>query len=55
MAKFRDVENLQKLVAVHVSIHSHFNHERHLDRREFSNKPEPTPWPSGVNSQPEGV
>ena len=34
MAKFRDVKTLQKFVAVHASIHNHFNLERHLNRRE---------------------
>ena len=31
MARFRDVKTLQKLAAVHASIH---NHERHLNRRD---------------------
>ena len=35
MAKFRDVKTLQKFASVHASIHNHFNHERHLNRREF--------------------
>ena len=35
MAKFRDVKTLQKFAAVHASIHNHFNHERHLYRREI--------------------
>ena len=34
MAKFREVKTLQKFVAVHASIHNHFNLERHLNRRE---------------------
>jgi putative transposase len=34
MAKFREVKTLQKFVAVHASIHNHFNLERHLKRRE---------------------
>ena len=33
MAKFRDIKTLQKFAAVHASIHNHFNHDRHLDRR----------------------
>ena len=33
MAKFRDVKTLQKFASVHASIHNHFNHERHLNRR----------------------
>ena len=35
MAKFRDVKTLQKFAAVHVSIHNHFNHNRHLSRRDI--------------------
>jgi len=34
LAKFREVKTLQKFVAVHASIHNHFNLERHLKRRE---------------------
>ena len=33
MANFRDVKTLQKFAAVHASIHNHFNHESHLNRR----------------------
>jgi len=33
MAKFRDVKSLQKFASVHASIHNHFNHDRHLNRR----------------------
>ena len=35
MAKFRDVKALQKFASVHASIHNHFNHERHLNRRDI--------------------
>ena len=35
MANFRDVKTLQKFAAVHASIHNHFNHERHLNRRDI--------------------
>ena len=35
MAKFRDVKTLQKFAAVHASIHNHFNHDRHLCRRDI--------------------
>jgi putative transposase len=34
MAKFRDVKTLQKFAAV-PSIHNHFNHDRHLSRRDI--------------------
>ncbi len=35
MAKFRDVKTLQKFAAVPVSIHNHFNQDRHLNRRDI--------------------
>ena len=34
MAKFRGVKTLQKFAAAHASIHNHFNHDRHLNRRD---------------------
>ena len=34
MGKFRSFETLQKFVATQSSLHSHFSHERHLNRRE---------------------
>jgi len=33
MARFRDLKTLQKLASTHASIHNHFNHDRHLNRR----------------------
>ena len=33
MARFRDIKTLQKFAAIHASIHNHFNHQRHLNRR----------------------
>ena len=35
MARFRDIRTLQKFAAVHASIHNHFNHDRHLKRRDI--------------------
>ena len=35
MARFRDIKTLQKLASVHASIHNHFNHQRHLNRRDI--------------------
>ncbi len=35
MAKFRDVNTLQKFAAAHASIHSHFNQDRHPNRRDI--------------------
>ena len=35
MAPFRDIKTLQKFTAVHASIHNHFNHRRHLSRRDI--------------------
>jgi putative transposase len=34
MARFRDIKTLQKFTAVHGPIHNHFNHDRHLSRRD---------------------
>jgi len=34
MLKFRHLRSLQKFVSIHVSVHNHFNHERHLNNRE---------------------
>ncbi len=35
MARFRDVKTLQKFSAAQASIHNHFNHDRHLTRRNI--------------------
>jgi len=35
VARFRDAKTLQKFAAVHASIHNHFNHDRHLNRRDI--------------------
>ena len=35
MANFRNVKTLQKFASVHASIHNHFSHERHLNRRDI--------------------
>ncbi len=32
---FRDIKTLQKFASVHASIHNHFNHQRHLNRRDI--------------------
>jgi putative transposase len=50
MAKFRNAKTLQKVAAVHASIHNHFNHQRHLNRHDILNKIESQLWQSGVNS-----
>ena len=34
MSKFRDAKPLQSFASIHVSIHNHFNLERHLTSRE---------------------
>jgi putative transposase len=34
MTKFRSAKSLQKFVAVHASIHNHFNQQRHLYSRK---------------------
>ncbi len=35
MVRFRDIKTLQKFAAAHASIHSHVNHDRHLNRRDI--------------------
>ena len=35
MARFRDSKTLQTFTSVHASIHNHFNHPRHLNRRDI--------------------
>ncbi len=35
MAKFRAIKTLQKFAAVQASIHNHFNHDNHLNRRDI--------------------
>ena len=35
MVRFRDIKTLQKFSSVHASIHNHFNHQRHLNRRDI--------------------
>ena len=35
MAQFRDIKTLQKFASIHASIHNHFNHQRHLNRRDI--------------------
>ena len=35
MAKFREARTLQKFASVYASIRNHFNHQRHLNRRDI--------------------
>ncbi len=35
MVRFRDIRTLQKFSSVHASIRNHFNHQRHLNRRDI--------------------
>ena len=35
IANFRDIGTLQKFASAHASIHNHFNHDRHLSRRDI--------------------
>ena len=32
---FRDIKTLQTFTSVHASLHHHFNHQRHLNRRDI--------------------
>ena len=34
MARFRDIKTFQKFASIHASIYNHFNHQRHLNRRD---------------------
>ncbi len=34
MARFRDIKTLQKFASIHASVYNHFNHQRHLNRRD---------------------
>ena len=34
MARFRSPATLQKFASIHASIYNHFNHDRHLNRRD---------------------
>ena len=38
MAKFKDGKTVQKFAAARASNHSHFNHDRHLNRRDICNR-----------------
>ena len=54
MARFRDIKTLQKFASVHASIHNHFNHQRHLNRRDiFKQGRGRRPGRVGVNLQPD--
>ena len=35
MARVRDIQTLQTFTSVQASIHNHFNHQRHLNRRDI--------------------
>jgi putative transposase len=35
MAKFKDIRTLPKFASAHASIHNHFNHDRHFNRRDI--------------------
>ena len=35
MARVRDIKTLQKFTSVQASIHTYFNHQRHLNRRDI--------------------
>ena len=35
MSKFKNFGTLRKFASIHASVHNHFNHERHLNRRDI--------------------
>ena len=49
MAKFRDVKTLQEFASVHASMHNHFNHDRHLNRRDIFKRNRSAALPEGVH------
>ena len=49
MLRFRRMRSLQKFVAVHASVHNHFNQERHLYSGPISSSTGPPLLPSGVD------
>ncbi len=53
MARFRDIKTLQKFSSVHASIYNHFNHERHLNRRDIFKQARAAALAECVNLQPE--
>ncbi len=53
MAKFRDIKTLQKFASAHASIHNHFNHDRHLNRREIFKQNRSAALAECVNWRPE--
>nr|WP_254019441.1 IS6 family transposase [Mesorhizobium escarrei] len=51
MLRFRQMKSLQKFVAVHSSVHNHFNKERHLSTpAAISSSTAPPLSPNGANS-----
>jgi putative transposase len=52
MAKFRDIKTLQKISAVHASIHNHLNLDRHLNQRDVFKRRQLAHSPSGVSPVP---
>ena len=51
IAKFRRLKTLQKLAAVHASIHNHFGFDRHLNPRKPSRRTTPPRSPSVGSSR----
>ena len=52
MARFRDIKTLQKFTSVHASIHNHFNHQRHLNRRDIFKQGRSPPLAESRQSTP---
>ena len=53
MARFRDIKALQKFASVHASVHNHFNHQRHLNRRDIFKPAHAATLAEWGNLQPE--
>ena len=53
MAKFRNIKTLQKFASGHASVHHHFNHQRHLNRRDIFKPAHAATLAEWGNLQPE--
>ena len=55
MERFRDIKTLQKFASVHASIHNHFNHQRHLNRRDIFKQDRDAALAETLNQRPKGT
>ena len=55
MERFRDIKTLQKFASVHASIHNHFNHQRHLNRRDIFKQDRDAALAETLNQRPKSM